>query len=234
MESTTYGLIQLFRDGGLMMYPLMIASLLGLGVVLAKLYVLRIAGRSSRRVLEAVPRLARERRLEDALEVAARTPGPVAAILLVGLHGVRDRHRTTDVEKAMATAGRIEVGFLERGLVLLATVATVAPLLGFLGTVWGMIAAFAAIEGAGQVEATLVAAGIKVALITTAAGLIIAIPINVAYNYFVTRIDHLIVHMEEGAAEVLNVVWDVFEPHASVVGEGGRGGSGGAALQAPE
>src|SRR5690606_17666442 len=122
------------------------------------------------------------------------TPGPVAAILLAGLNRIRERRRAEEIEQAMDTAGKIELGFLERGMVVLATVATVAPLMGFLGTVWGMIAAFAAIEIAGQVEATLVASGIKIALTTTAAGLIIAIPINIAYNYFVTRIDQLIIN----------------------------------------
>ena len=98
-------------------------------------------------------------------------------------------------------------------MVVLATVATVAPLMGFLGTVWGMIAAFAAIEVAGQVEATLVASGIKIALITTAAGLIIAIPINIAYNYFVTRIDKLSHAMEEGTVHILNLAWDLEGTH---------------------
>jgi hypothetical protein len=110
----------------------------------------------------------------------------------------------------MSSTGKIELGFLEREMVVLATVATVAPLMGFLGTVWGMIQAFAAIEAAGQVEATLVAAGIKIALITTAAGLLIAIPINIAYNYFVSRIDALIIEMEEGTTAVMQVLWDVF------------------------
>jgi biopolymer transport protein ExbB len=100
-------------------------------------------------------------------------------------------------------------------MVVLATVATVAPLMGFLGTVWGMISAFAAIELAGQVEATLVASGIKIALITTAAGLVIAIPVNIAYNYFVTRIDGLIVDMEQGTNTVLNLLWDVFADSGS-------------------
>ena len=92
--------------------------------------------------------------------------------------------------------------------------AAVAPLLGFLGTVWGMIEAFAAIGSAGQVEASLVAGGIKVALITTAAGLLIAIPINVAHNAFVTRIDLLIVEMERAASTVRALVWDVFGDRA--------------------
>jgi biopolymer transport protein ExbB len=206
----SYGLIQLFKDGGFMMYPLLLASLLGFGVIIAKLYVLWVARRGSRRLLTDVTTLGRERRLPEAMELAQNTPGPVAAILLAGLNRIRDGRPGDEVEKAMGSTGKIELGFLERGLVLLATVATVAPLLGFLGTVWGMIEAFAAIEVAGQVEATLVASGIKIALITTAAGLLIAIPINIAYNYAVTRIDQLILEMDEAANSVLNLVWDVF------------------------
>jgi biopolymer transport protein ExbB len=217
----SYGLIQLFHDGGFMMYFLLLSSLLGLGVIIAKAYVLRIAHRDTRKVLAEVSELARERRLDEALEVAERTPGPVAAILLAGLNRIRDRRPGNDVEQAMSSTGKIELGFLERGLVVLATVATVAPLLGFLGTVWGMIEAFAAIEAAGQVEATLVASGIKIALITTAAGLVIAIPINIAYNWFVTRIDQLILEMEEGTNTVMGLLWDVFGEETPVaVGAG--------------
>ena len=223
---TSYGLIQLFRDGGWMMYPLLLCSLLGFGVILAKLYVLLVAQRDSRRLLDDVTEQARARRLPEALERAQSTPGPVAAILLAGLSRIRDDAAGDEIEQAMESAGKIELGFLERGLVLLATVATVAPLLGFLGTVWGMIEAFGAIEAAGQVEASLVAAGIKIALITTAAGLLIAIPINVAYNYFVTRIDKLIVEMEQAASTVLNLVWDVF-------GERTRAVAGAAAGRVP-
>jgi len=134
----------------------------------------------------------------------------VAAIMLAGLRRVREgRTEAQEFEKAVKTTGVIELGFLERGLVVLATVSNVAPLLGFLGTVAGMISAFGAIAIAGQVEASLVAGGIKVALITTAAGLMIAVPVNIAYNYFVTRIDKLILDMEEGSAAVLNIVWDL-------------------------
>jgi biopolymer transport protein ExbB len=222
----SYGLIQLFKDGGFMMYPLLLASLLGFGVIIAKLYVLWVARRGSARLLTEVTALARERRLPEAMELAQNTPGPVAAILLAGLNRIRDGRPGNEVEQAMASAGKIELGFLERGLVLLATVATVAPLLGFLGTVWGMIEAFAAIEIAGQVEATLVASGIKIALITTAAGLLIAIPINIAYNYAVTRIDGLILDMDEATNSVLNLVWDVFgDRGAAVAAAGARGGA---------
>ncbi|MEX0912285.1 MAG: MotA/TolQ/ExbB proton channel family protein [Gemmatimonadota bacterium] len=210
MENASYGLVQLFHDGGYMMYPLLLASLLGLGVIIAKLYVLWVARRDTDRVLTEVGEMAREGRLDEALAYLENTPGPVAAILLSGLNRIRERRTGRDVEQAMSTTGKIELGFLERGMVVLATVATVAPLMGFLGTVWGMISAFAAIELAGQVEATLVASGIKIALITTATGLMIAIPINVAYNFFVTRIDQLIINMEQGTNTILNLLWDVF------------------------
>lgn len=210
MDNASYGLIQLFHDGGFMMYPLLLASLLGLGVIIAKMYVLTVAQKQTSRILTEVSQLARERRLDDALVAAENTPGPVAAILLSGLNQVREGRVGNEAEQAMASTGKIELGFLERGLVVLATVATVAPLMGFLGTVWGMIEAFGAIEIAGQVEATLVASGIKIALVTTATGLMIAIPINIAYNYFVSRIDRLILDMEEGTNTVLALLWDVF------------------------
>ena len=114
-----------------------------------------------------------------------------------------------EMAQAIKTTGTIELGFLERGLVILATVANVAPLMGFLGTVMGMILAFAAIEAAGDVDPTLVAGGIKVALLTTATGLLIAIPVNIAYNFFVSRIDKLIIDMEQGAQKVLDLAFDL-------------------------
>ena len=92
---------------------------------------------------------------------------------------------------------------------ILATIANVAPLMGFLGTVVGMILAFAAIEAAGNVDPALVAGGIKVSLLTTAAGLVIAIPVNIAYNIFVTRIDALIVDMGQGAQKIMGLAWDL-------------------------
>src|SRR5690606_27729172 len=185
------------------MYPLVLCSLFALGVIIAKGYTLWVAHRRSREVLEQAEALARNGRIDQAIRLAAETPGPVAAILYSGLHRIRDRQSGEDIEKAIQTTGVIELGFLERGLAVLATISNVAPLLGFLGTVAGMISAFGAIAEAGQVEATLVASGIKIALITTAAGLIIAIPVNIAYNFFVTRIDKLIMEMEERTSNVL-------------------------------
>ena len=207
---TQYRLLTLFADGGWMMYPLVLCSMIALGVIIAKAWTLWVAHRGTTRVLQEVEEKAMTGDIEGAMWVAHNTPGPAAAILLAGLRRIQSKRLAAgELEAAVATTGTIELGFLERGLVILATIANVAPLMGFLGTVAGMILAFAAIETAGSVEPSLVAGGIKVALLTTAAGLVIAIPVNIAYNFFVTRIDTLIVDMEHGAQKMLNLAWDL-------------------------
>ena len=210
MDASQYHLLSLFSDGGFMMYPLVLCSLIALGVIIAKSWTLYVAHASTKEVLSEVEEAASAGRLAEAVELAAARPGPAAAILVSGLRrllseDVGDR----ELAAAIRTTGTIELGFLERGLVILATVANVAPLMGFLGTVAGMILAFAAIEAAGNVEPTLVAGGIKVALLTTATGLIVAVPVNIGYNFFVTRIDRLIVDMEQGAQKILNLAWQL-------------------------
>ena len=207
---TQYQLLTLFADGGWMMYPLVLCSLIALGVIIAKGWTLHQAHYGTSRVLGAVEEAALSGNLDEALRIATETPGPAAAILVVGLRRIaRKRVAEGEVDKAIATTGAIELGFLERGLVILATIANVAPLMGFLGTVAGMILAFGAIEQAGDVDPSLVAGGIKVALLTTAAGLVIAIPVNIAYNFFVTRVDQLIVDMERGSQKIINLAWDL-------------------------
>ena len=202
-----YALLGLFKDGGVFMYFLVLCSLLALGVMIAKFYLLWVAHRDSKALLEEVAVKGKiPEALDSVIELADNTQGPVAAILSSGLRRVRDASGSEkDIEKAVQTTGAIELGFLERGMVVLATIANVAPMLGFLGTVAGMITAFGAVAEAGQIEASLVAGGIKVALITTATGLTIAIPVNIAYNFFVTRIDQLIIDMDRGADIVLDM-----------------------------
>ena len=210
MGASQYELLTLFADGGAMMYPLVLCSLIALGVIIAKFWTLWVAHRHTSRVLVNVEEAARAGNLEQAMGIASDTPGPAAAIVLAGLKRIgRVTVAEGEVDQAVTTTGAIELSFLERGLVVLATVANVAPLMGFLGTVAGMILAFASIEAAGDVDPALVAGGIKVALLTTATGLAIAIPVNIAYNYFVTRIDSLILDMEQGTQQILNLAWDL-------------------------
>jgi biopolymer transport protein ExbB len=207
---TQYQLMTLFADGGLMMYPLTLCSMVALGVIFAKFWTLHVAHRGTDLVLEEVEAVANTGDVSAAIEICRDTPGPAGAILLAGLRRIQTRRLAAgELESAVATTGTIELGFLERGLVILATIANVAPLMGFLGTVVGMVLAFAAIEQAGDVDPTLVAGGIKVALLTTAAGLLIAVPVNISYNFFVTRIDKLIVDMEQGTQKILNLAWDM-------------------------
>ncbi len=208
-------LLQMFKDGGIFMWPLLACSILGLAVILVKFVTLHMAKVQTGRLLERVRTLVHQGRLEDAIDLCSHTRGPVAAILLTGLH-LYEEGSAERAEAAIVHAGRIEMAFLEKGMVVLATVSNVAPLIGFLGTVAGMIIAFGAIEAAGEVEAQLVAGGIKVALITTAAGLVIAIPVNIFHNYFVQMIDGLIVDMREGVQAVQDML------ASAVIRVGGR------------
>lgn len=210
MGGSKYGLLTLFADGGAMMYPLVLCSLIALGVIIAKAWTLWLAHSGAKKILAEVEELARAGQIDQAIQLATETTGPTAAILLAGLRRIKlGSVNEGEIPRAVSTAGAIELGFLERGLVILATVANVAPLMGFLGTVAGMILAFASIEAANSVEPSLVAGGIKVALLTTATGLAIAIPVNIGYNYFVTRIDRLVMDMEQGTQQILNLAWDM-------------------------
>ncbi len=205
-----YRLLTLFADGGWMMYPLVLCSLIAVGVIIAKAWTLWVSHKGTERVLHDVEEATRAGDIDGAIQIASETPGPASAILLAGLRRIQSKTLASgELESAVATTGTIELAFLERGLVILATIANVAPLMGFLGTVAGMILAFGAIEAAGDVDPSLVAGGIKVALLTTAAGLTIAIPVNIGYNFFVSRIDMLIVDMEQGAQRILNLAWDL-------------------------
>jgi biopolymer transport protein ExbB len=197
---------QLWRDGGFMMWPLALCALVGLIIIVWKL--IDLSGKSirTRKFLREVDELIAQRRINEALALSRDSNTPAGRILAAGLE--RHDEGSERIMKAIENVGLIEMAGLESGLVWLATVSNVAPLLGFLGTVMGMIAAFAAIESAGEVEATVVASGIKIALITTATGLAIAIPINIAHNYFVTRVDRLVIDMEESAQKMVDALHD--------------------------
>jgi biopolymer transport protein ExbB len=203
-------LMKTWEDGGFMMWPLGACMAIGMLIIVWKLLDLSVKTLRTRRVLRRVDEKLTQRDIGGALAVARESHTPAGRILAAGLE--RHEEGSDRVMKAIENVGLIEMAGLESGLVWLATVSNVAPLLGFLGTVIGMIQAFQAIELAGEVEATLVAGGIKVALITTAAGLAIAIPINIAHNYFVTRVDRLVIDMEESAQKMIDAL------HAMEVG----------------
>jgi biopolymer transport protein ExbB len=198
------GLVEFFNKGGRFMWGLLFLSIVGVAVIIERWITLAKARADVRSLMEQVVGALKKGRLDEALDVCAKTRGPIPQILHAGLR--QAKKGTVAVEKAIETAGIIEMSFLERGLIILATVANVAPLLGFLGTVSGMIAAFEAIAQAEQVSAKLVASGISEALITTMSGLTIAIPVQIAHNLFVQRIDRFVVEMEDSAAELVDTL----------------------------
>ena len=132
MDASQYHLLSLFSDGGFMMYPLVLCSLIALGVIIAKSWTLYVAHASTKEVLAEVEEAAAAGRIAEAAELAAARPGPAAAILVSGLRRLaKDEVGQEGLASAIRTTGTIELGFLERGLVILATVANVAPLMGF-------------------------------------------------------------------------------------------------------
>lgn len=199
--------VQIWQDAGFMRWPLGLTALLGLIIIVWKFIDLSVKSSRTRKVLREVDTLLSQHKTAEALNVARDSDTPAGRILAAGLE--RRDEGTERVMKSIENVGLIEMAQLERGLVWLATIANVAPLLGFLGTVIGMIEAFQAIESAGEVEATLVAGGIKVALITTAMGLAIAIPVNIMHNYFVTRVDRLVIDMEESAQKMIDTLHEM-------------------------
>jgi biopolymer transport protein ExbB len=193
-----------WTDMGFMRWPLGICLAIGIVVIVWKFFDLLAKSSSTKKVLNEVNELLAQGKVDQATAVCRESNSPAAKILYAGLE--RRNEGTDRVMKAIENQGLLELSKLEKGLVVLATLTNVAPLLGFLGTVVGMIVAFQAIEAAGEVEATLVAGGIKVALLTTAIGLVIAIPVSVAHNYFVSRIDSLVIDMEESAQKMVDAL----------------------------
>ena len=200
----TENMVQLWGDTGFMRWPL--AACLALGIIVIIIKFISLTGKAvkTKSILKDVDELLTQQRIREALELTRDTDAPAANILYAGLE--RAEEGTDRVMKAIENQGLIEMSKLEKGLVVLATLTNIAPLLGFLGTVIGMIIAFQSIEAAGEVEATLVAGGIKVALLTTAAGLVIAIPVSVGHNYFGARIDSLVIDMEESAQKMVDTL----------------------------
>jgi len=195
---------ELFVKGGQFMWWLLIVALTGFVFLIERLWTLNRARVNTRRLIGTVITTLRNDGVQAAAEECQKVRGPIAAILYSGLQKA-DKGREA-VEKAIATAGTIEMSFLERGLIWISSVTTIAPLIGFLGTVSGMINAFEAIAASEQVNAKLVASGISEALITTATGLVVAIPATIGYNYFVSAIDRFVIEMEEASAELIEEV----------------------------
>lgn len=206
-------MIALYIKGGFMMHLLLAVSILGLVFIIERAITLLIKARlNPLKFVEKLKKCIAEKGIEGGKELCDRTPQPVAKILGAGLTKV-DRGRAV-LEESMSAAGAAELAFLDRGMLWLAMVATMAPILGFLGTVIGMIMAFEGIAKVGEVEPTVVAGGISIALITTAAGLLIAAPVVFFHTLYTTMTDRYSRDMEEAAASLIEFL--IEEKHLKV------------------
>jgi biopolymer transport protein ExbB len=210
------GALNLMIDGGIFMWPILALMILGIAVIIERYRSLRMLETDAGALREKVIALLSEDKIEESLELCDAARGPVPAILSNGLRKYLVLRRLNydpaqmeqQVVKSMENYGVNIVAALERHLPLLATIASVAPMLGFLGTVQGMIVAFGDIEAnIGQQNIVQAAAsGIRVALLTTAFGLVVGIPAYMAFNYFTGIINDFILQVESSAAELIEVV----------------------------
>ena len=200
-------MVQYFIDGGGFMWPILISLVFGLGFAFERAYSLLMSSIDSDKFFTDVSEALESKGVDSALELCNDTKGPVAEIFHAGLS--KTHRGVSEVEKAINNAGSLEMAFLEKNMIWLNTVITVAPMIGFTGTVVGMIAAFDAIKAANDISPAVVAGGISQALLTTAFGLITAMIIQFFQNFFVSRIDKLILDMEECSMKLVDQLYEI-------------------------
>lgn len=186
------------------MSPVLICLILGLAIAIERIISLNLATTNTTKLIKKVEDALEDGGPDAALEVCKASRGPVASIFTQGL--MRHSEGIEMVEKSIISYGSVEMGKLEKGLVWISLFISLAPMLGFMGTVIGMIGAFDAIEAAGDISPSLVAGGIKVALLTTVAGLIVAIILQLFYNYCVSKVDSLVNQMEDASIALVDVL----------------------------
>ncbi|MGB5529487.1 MAG: MotA/TolQ/ExbB proton channel family protein [Ignavibacteriaceae bacterium] len=196
-----------FEAGGGFMWPILICLILGLAFCFERLWTLTSSKTNTKKFIIQVKRALESGGLEQAKQVCANTKGPVASVFHAGL--LRADEGLEAAEKAIIAYGGIEMGFLERGMIWISLFISLAPMLGFTGTVQGMIAAFDAIKEAAQISPAIVADGIAIALLTTLFGLVVAMILQVFYNFLVSRIDRLVGDMEEASIELIDALYEL-------------------------
>jgi biopolymer transport protein ExbB len=205
VEKVTQEIKKKFIDGGpLFMSFVLIALILGLALSIERIIYLNLATTNTEKLLQDIESAMSNGGVESAKEVCRNTRGPVASIFLQGLE--RSSEGIEMVEKSVIAYGGVQMGLLERGLSWIGLFIALAPMLGFMGTVIGMIDAFDIIEAKGEAKPDELAGGIKVALITTVSGLIVAIILQIFYNYIVSKIDTLVNQMEDASISLIDVL----------------------------
>lgn len=196
---------QKFIEGGPgFMGIVLLCLILGLALAIERIIYLNLATTDTDKLLEGVEHAMQNGGVEAAKEVCRNTKGPVASIFYQGLD--RANEGIDMVEKSIISYGSVQMGLLEKGLSWISLFIALAPMLGFMGTVIGMIGAFDAIEAAGDISPSLVAGGIKVALLTTVFGLIVAMILQIFYNYLIAKVDSITNSMEDASISLIDLL----------------------------
>lgn len=194
-----------FVEGGVgWMIPILLCLILGLAICIERVIYLNLSTSNTKKLLLNIENALNNGGVEAAKEVCRNTRGPVASIFYQGLD--RYDEGVDVVEKSVVSYGSVQMGLLEKGLTWISLFIALAPMLGFLGTVIGMIQAFDSIQAMGDISPTAVAGGIKVALITTVFGLIVAIILQVFYNYILSKVDGIVNTMEDASISLLDII----------------------------
>ena len=195
---------QFLAGGPAFMGIVLICLILGLAISIERIITLNLSTTNTKKLLEDVEKALASGGVDAAKEVTKNTRGPVASIFTQGM--MRMDEGIEMVEKSIIAYGSVEMGRLEKGMVWISLFISLAPMLGFMGTVIGMIEAFDAIAEAGDVNPALVANGIKVALLTTVGGLIVAVILQLFYNYLVAKIDSIVNSMEDASISLVDIL----------------------------
>ncbi len=199
---------ELVQKGGPMMYLIIIASILAFGVVIERIYHLNKARIDAGKFMDGIINVLKRNKIIEAIEICNSTPGPIAHIVKAGI--LKHDRSKPEIREAVEEAARLEIPRMEKHLPVLATIAHVAPLLGLVGTVTGMIKSFQVIQQKASAMVPVnpgdLAGGIWEALLATLAGLSVAIPTYVAYNYLVSQVDNLVYDMETSATDLVNLL----------------------------
>lgn len=186
------------------MWPILICLILGMAIAIERIIVLNMATTNTKKLLAQVEDALQKGGVEAAKNVTKNTKGPVASIFTQGL--MRASEGVDMVEKSVVSYGGVEMGKLEAGLIWISLFISLGPMLGFFGTVVGMVFAFDAIEAAGDISPQVVAGGMKIALITTVGGLIVGMILQVLYNYLVSKVDSLVNAMEDASISLVDLL----------------------------
>ena len=198
-------IVKLFREGGTgFMMCVLICLILGLAICIERIIYLMMASSNSNVLLSKIEAELKNGQIENAKEVCRNTAGPTASICLQGLE--RSNESVESIEKSIMAYGSVQMGLLEKGTSWISLFIAIAPMLGFMGTVIGMIGAFNSIEAAGDISPSLVAGGIKQALLTTVFGLIVAIILQIFYNFIISKIDDIVNDMEDTSIALVDLI----------------------------